>query len=88
MKRPRRGEIRQPERAREDAGAGLGPELPAWKAFVVQFDRETGAKPGVFAGRIEHLSSGQRARFHTRKELLAILAELLQQVGVVSQRRP
>jgi len=83
----RRGERREPERAREDVSAPLGPELPAWKAFVVQFDRDTGAKRGVFAGRIEHLSSGQRARFHTRKELLAILAELLHQIGVGSQRR-
>lgn len=58
-----------------------GPELPAWKAFVVQFDRETGEKRGVFGGRVEHLSSGQRARFQTRKELLEALAALLREIG-------
>jgi hypothetical protein len=51
--------------------------LPAWKAFVVQFSRESGAEADVFAGRVEHLSSGRRVRFVSRQELLTILEEEL-----------
>ncbi len=64
------------------AGAtGLAPELPAWKAFVVQFSREADGTLGCFTGRVEHLSSGERARFETKADLLAILARMLE--GVV-----
>ena len=58
-----------------------GPNLPAWKAFVVQFTREAGAGTGIFSGRVEHLSSGRRARFASREELLAMLTELLDELG-------
>ena len=57
-----------------------GPTLPAWKAFVVQFTRETKARGGAFAGRVEHLNSGHRVRFDSREELLAALAALLAQI--------
>jgi len=57
------------------------PELPAWKAFVVQFSRDVGTQPGVFAGRVEHLSSGRRARFNSTDELLALLKKLLDELG-------
>ena len=55
------------------------PALPAWKAFVVQFSRETGGS--VFAGRIEHLSSGRRADFSSPEELVATLRRLLDELG-------
>ncbi len=61
----------------ETAAAPL-PELPAWKAFVVQFSRDAGAKSHAFWGRVEHLSSGQRTRFGSREELLAILERQLE----------
>jgi len=57
------------------------PELPAWKAFVVQFTRDTAPKRGTFAGRAEHLSSGRRARFKSPEELVAILGKLLDELG-------
>jgi hypothetical protein len=60
------------------------PELPAWKAFVVQFSRETGTPAGIFAGRVEHLSSGRRARFHSQEELVAILEKLVGELCVTS----
>jgi hypothetical protein len=47
----------------------------------VQFSRETGPGPGVFSGRVEHLSSGQRVRFNSGEELLAILGKLLDELG-------
>jgi hypothetical protein len=58
-------------------GATPQPALPAWKAFVVQFSRETEAGAAVFAGRVEHLSSGRRARFSSAEELIAVLRALL-----------
>jgi hypothetical protein len=57
------------------------PALPAWKAFVVQFSRETTPHRGAFSGRVEHISSGRRARFGTRRELLAVLGDLLGELG-------
>jgi hypothetical protein len=39
------------------------PAFPVWKAFVLQFSRETGTEAGIFSGRVEHLSSGRRAQF-------------------------
>jgi len=56
------------------------PTLPAWKAFVVQFSLET-ARVRACAGRVEHLSSGRRARFSSAAELLAALDKLLAEVG-------
>jgi hypothetical protein len=57
------------------------PTLPVWKAFVVQFSRETGAQPGTFVGRIEHMNSGRRARFASAQELVAALGKMLEQLG-------
>ena len=59
--------------------------LPYWKSFVVQFSRETRKQTGTFAGRIEHLSSGRRARFGSAKELLAALGKMLDQLGEESR---
>ena len=61
------------------------PALPAWKAFVVQFSRETEDLSGPCSGRIEHLSSGRRAQFHSPEELLAILATLLDELGATQE---
>lgn len=57
------------------------PSLPAWKAFVVQFSRETHGLTGTFSGRVEHLNSGRRARFESPDELVAILRQLLDELG-------
>jgi hypothetical protein len=62
-------------------GAAQVPELPAWKAFVVQFSRDAGASSGICAGRVEHLSSGRRARFASSDELFAVLSRLLAELG-------
>ncbi len=56
------------------------PELPAWKAFIVQFSRETASSSATFAGRIEHLSSGRRARFDSPQSLLKMIGQLLDEV--------
>jgi len=57
------------------------PTLPVWKAFVVQFSRESGARPRVFSGRVEHMTSGRRATFGSTRELLAVLRRLLDELG-------
>jgi hypothetical protein len=57
------------------------PAFPVWKAFVVQFSRDTQAQAGIFSGRGEHISSGRRARFGSTTELLAALGMLLDQLG-------
>ena len=69
-----------------DSGAcDTTPSLPAWKAFVVQFSRSTGSRSGVFAGRIEHLNSGRRVRFESRRALLATLERMLDEIESGSQ---
>jgi len=61
--------------------SGIVPALPVWKAFVVQFSRETRARAGPFAGRVEHMSSGRRARFASAQQLVAALRKLIGQLG-------
>ena len=61
------------------------PALPAWKAFVVQFSRESAGPAGTFAGRVEHLSSGRRAHFHSSDELVATLERLLTELGATTE---
>jgi hypothetical protein len=53
------------------------PALPAWKAFVVQFDRDAKSRSSTFAGRVEHLSSGRRRHFESAEQLLELLDQLL-----------
>ena len=55
--------------------------LPVWKAFVVQFTHETNPRARTFSGRVEHMSSGRRARFSSTRELVAVLAKLLDELG-------
>jgi hypothetical protein len=52
-------------------------ELPRTKAFVLQLRRDSGPGRATFAGRVEHLSTGRRARFETLEELMAALTRLL-----------
>ncbi len=77
MKSKRAGTPRRPASSDSESV----PALPVWKAFVVQFSRETRTATGTFSGRIEHLSSGRRARFASTKELLASLGKMLDSLG-------
>jgi hypothetical protein len=56
-----------------DDQLALSPEL----AFVVQFRAATGQERDVFAGRVEHVRSGEAARFESRDEFLAWIKRLL-----------
>jgi len=53
------------------------PSLPTDRAFVVQFRAQDTEAPLVWEGRVEHVVSGQVARFHSPEELLAVLARVL-----------
>ena len=61
------------------AARGLEPvdELPTEKAFVLQLTRASGPRLATFAGRVEHLLTGRRARFATLEEFVAALGRFL-----------
>ena len=56
------------------------PSLPANRAFVVQFRPQPNEVLPQYAGRAEHLVSGQVARFHSSEELLAFMIRVLTDV--------
>ena len=62
------------------------PSLPTNRAFVVQFRAQSTGVSSSYDGRVEHLVSGQVARFHSLEELLAfmvsVLADVQEQPGV------
>ena len=49
----------------------ITPSLPSNRAFVVQLHATAGQAAGDFAGRVEHMASGQVARFSSTEELRA-----------------
>lgn len=57
--------------------AGAEPPLLAYRAFVVQFGAATDVEAGCWAGRVEHVVSGQATRFHTLEELLGFIRRVL-----------
>jgi len=63
----------------------IEPALPSWKAFVIQLSHDTTPDSGIFAGRVEHLSSGRRQRFASGKELLAMVMRLLSELDAPSK---
>jgi hypothetical protein len=56
------------------------PALPANRAFVVQFRVPPPGGSLTYDGRVEHLVSGQEARFHSLEELLAFMIKVLTDV--------
>jgi hypothetical protein len=62
----------------ESSTANLAPHLPADRTFVVQF-RATPAEAerDLDHGRVEHLVSGQAARFDTWNDLHAFVEHVL-----------
>jgi hypothetical protein len=56
------------------------PSLPSNRVFVVQFRLQPTGAPSRYDGRVEHLVSGQVARFHSLEELLAFMIRMLSEV--------
>jgi hypothetical protein len=60
------------------------PSLPTTRVFVVQFRAQpTGTSPS-YDGRVEHLVSGQVARFQSLEELVAFMVSVLADVQAQS----
>lgn len=55
--------------------------FPIQYAFVVQFAADTTSAAEDMRGRIEHLVSGQAARFQSVEALLSFVATVLQDVA-------
>ena len=54
-------------------------------SFVIKFDRETDITADRFEGRIEHVPSGSRIRFHSLAELLSFIdLQLKEDVALVT----
>jgi hypothetical protein len=51
--------------------------LSPHRAFVVQFDAQTDLVRDHWAGRVEHVVSGQATHFQSVEELLAFIARIL-----------
>ena len=56
------------------------PSLPSNRVFVVQFRLPPAGAPSRYDGRVEHLVSGQAARFHALEELRAFMIRVLADV--------
>ena len=56
------------------------PSLPTNRIFVVKFRTQPTGGPSRYDGRVEHLVSGQVARFHSLEELLAFMIRMLADV--------
>jgi hypothetical protein len=74
-----------PPRGRESTVPPSQPPLPTDRVFVVQFRAQPTGVSSVYDGRVEHLVSGQVARFHSLEELLGfivgVLADVQEQSG-------
>jgi hypothetical protein len=62
------------------------PVLPTNRAFLVQFRIPPTGGPSSYGGRVEHVVSGQMARFHSLEELLAFMMGVLNEVQEQSDK--
>jgi hypothetical protein len=69
-----------PPRGRESTVPASQPSLPSNRVFVVQFRAQPPGVSSVYDGRVEHLVSGQVARFHSLEELLGFMVGVLADV--------
>ena len=60
------------------------PSLPTNRVFVVQFRAQPTGTSSSYDGRVEHLASGQVARFHSLEELLGFMVGVLDDVQAQS----
>jgi hypothetical protein len=60
--------------------ASSPPSLPSHRVLVLQFRSSPTGAPSPYDGRVEHLVSGQVARFHSLEELLAFMTRVLADV--------
>jgi hypothetical protein len=73
-----------PRRGRESTVPPSQPSLPSNRVFVVQFRAQPAGAPSSYDGRVEHLVSGQVARFHSLEELLGFMVGVLADIEAQS----
>ena len=56
------------------------PSLPTNRAFLVQFRIQATEASPAYAGRVEHVVSGEGTRFQSLEELLAFMIRVLRHV--------
>ena len=54
-------------------------------AFVIQFRPETDIEAGRFEGKVEHIASTKKTRFHSLDELLGFITKVLTEVCKAEQ---
>ena len=64
---------------------GSQPSLPTNRAFVVQFRVSPTEATACWEGRVEHVVSGQVARFRAVEELLAFMSRVLAEVQALQE---
>jgi hypothetical protein len=69
-----------PPHGRESTVPPSEPSLPTNRVFVVQFRAQPTGASSSYDGRVEHLVSGQVARFHSLEELLGFMIRMLTDV--------
>jgi hypothetical protein len=69
-----------PRRGRESTVPSSQSSLPTNRVFVVQFRAQPPGAASSYDGRVEHLVSGQVARFHSLEELLGFMIRVLTDV--------
>jgi hypothetical protein len=69
-----------PPRGRGSTVPPSQPSLPTNRVFVVQFRAQPSGASSPYDGRVEHLASGQVARFHSLEELLGFMIRMLTEV--------
>ncbi len=63
------------------------PVYPAAGRYVLRLHRDA-IQASVLSGRIEHVSSGESADFHTRDELVAWLSEHCARIAMADASDP
>lgn len=53
------------------------PALPQKKAFVLRFAEDAGPQTGLFAGRVEHVTSGDQAAFSSVEQFFSFVRLVL-----------
>ena len=69
-----------PPHGKESTVTPSQPSLPSNRVFVVQFRVPAPAVSSAYDGHVEHVVSGQEARFHSLEELLAFMVSVLADV--------
>ena len=73
-----------PPRGRGSTVPPSQPSLPSNRVFVVQFRAQPTGASSSYDGRVEHLVSGQVARFHSLEELLGFMVGVLADIEAPS----